>query len=29
VWQLGPDWAALLHSALSPSKPSTEAWPSY
>jgi Mn2+/Fe2+ NRAMP family transporter len=29
LWQLGPDWSALWHSAATAAKPKAEAWPSY
>jgi len=29
LWQLGPDWSALWHTAATAAKPTAEAWPSY
>lgn len=29
LWQMGPDWGHLWHTAATAAKPTTEAWPSY
>jgi len=29
LWQLGPDWSSLWHTASTAAKPTNEAWPSY